>query len=69
MIPEGDVTKVIEQKLWFVFLKLEKCFHVPASAVDELFSELNDLVASVLVPVDDNIPADFFSQHHFQVDH
>lgn len=63
-----DLPKVIEQKLAFVLLKLENCFHVPASAVDELLNELQYLVNSALVPVSNNILADFLSNHNLQVD-
>lgn len=69
LIPEPeDVPKVIEQKLASVLLKLENCFHVPASAVDELLNELHYLVNSALVPVANNILADFFRNRNLQVD-
>jgi len=69
LIPEPeDVTKVIEEKLAFVLLKLENFFHLPASAVDELLNELHYLVSSALVPVANNILADFFNNHNLQVD-
>ena len=61
--------KVIEQKLAFVLLKLENCFHVSASAVDELLNELHYLVSSALMPVANNIVADFFRKYNLRVDH
>lgn len=69
LIPEPeDMPKVIEQKLVSVLLKLGNCFHVPASAVDELLSELHYLVSSALVPAANKILTDFFSNRNLQVE-
>lgn len=69
LVPEKeDLLKVIEQKLAFVLLKLENCFHVPSSAVDELLNELQLLISSALVPVTNNILAHFFNNHNLQVE-
>lgn len=52
VVPKKRVLlKVIEQKLAFVSLKLENCFHVASSAIDELLNELQYLISSALVPV------------------
>lgn len=54
LVPKPDDSlKVIEQKLAFVLLKLENCFR---------------LISSALVPVSNNILADFFNNHDLQVD-
>ena len=56
LVPDHeDLPKIIEQKLAFVLLKLENCFHVAASAVDELLNELQYLASSALLPVSNNI--------------
>ncbi|KAK0148560.1 putative nuclease HARBI1 [Merluccius polli] len=69
LVPDHEnLPKIIEQKLAFVLLKLENCFHVAASAVDELLNELQYLVSSALLPVSNNILFDFFNKNNLQVD-
>lgn len=40
-----DHPKVVEQKIASVLLKLENCFYVPSTAIDELLDELHFLTA------------------------
>ncbi|KAG9264843.1 hypothetical protein AMEX_G21178 [Astyanax mexicanus] len=67
LVPQQDnFQQIIEEKLAFVLLKLENCFHVPSSAVDELLNELQYLISSA--SFSNNIVSDFFNNHNLQID-
>ncbi len=59
-----DLSKVVEQKIASVLLKLENCFHVPSTAIDEL----HFLLSTVSVPITYSSLSEFFKNKNLDVD-
>jgi len=63
-----DLSKLVEQKIAAVLLKLENIFHVPSTAIDELLDELHFLLSTVSVPVTCSSLSEFFENKNLEVD-
>lgn len=63
-----DLSKVVEQKIASVILKLEHILFVPATAIDELLQELHYLLSSPSVPITFNSLSNILENHCVQVD-
>ncbi len=63
-----DLSKVVEQKIASVLLKLENSFHVPSTAIDELLDELHFLLSTVSVPITYSSLSEFFKNKNLDVD-